>query len=265
MLSGTSFRPLVLSIVASLLVFAVLVPERGPPSRRRAPAGVAGRARGAAAAGVAALLLVVSPARARADNCGGLSDCWVYIGIAALVVAAVVVLIVVAGPSIAALGVEAGVEGAEITGAGAFLEGAGPWVAEGVNVTEGGAVAQSLGGSCVSACGEMLTGGAVSEAEFLAELGEWSNPGALADMLNAEAGSAAWQGGYYGSAADAVAVAQEGQTAATLQAPGLPGHMVVIEPGEAGTFLVRDPGIGGTYEVAVQWIEKWVSGGVWRL
>jgi hypothetical protein len=84
------------------------------------------------------------------------------------------------------------------------------------------------------------------------------------DALNARAGSTVWQGGYFESAADAVAAAERGEMAATLQAPGLPGHMVMIEPGEAGTFLVRDPAIGGTYEVVVEWLEKWVSGGVWR-
>ena len=73
----------------------------------------------------------------------------------------------------------------ESAGAGSFLEGAGPWVAEAVNVTEGGAVLQSSAGSCVAACGEMLSGGAMSQAEFLAQLGEWSNPGALAEALNA--------------------------------------------------------------------------------
>src|SRR5262249_50028251 len=128
---------------------------------------------------------------------------------------------------------------------GGFLEGAGPWVAEGLNVTEGGAVAQGLSGSCVSACGEMLSGGALSEGEFLAQLGEWSNPKALAEALDTLEGAGTWQGGYFAGEADAIAAAQQGEIGAVLQAPNLPAHMVVVEPGEGGLFLVRDPGIGG--------------------
>ena len=96
-----------------------------------------------------------------------------------------------------------------------------------------------------------------------AQLGEWSNPGALAEALNALAGVTTWEGGYFASAADAVVVAQEGPMGAVLQAPCLPAHMVMLEPGEAGLFVVRDPAIGGTYEVAVAWITKYVAGGVW--
>jgi hypothetical protein len=107
----------------------------------------------------------------------------------------------------------------ESVGVGDFLEGAGPWVAEAVNVTAGGAVRQRTAGSCVAACGEMLSGGAMSQAEFLAHLGEWSNPGALAEALNALEGVTTWEGGYCASAADAV--------------------------------------------VAVEWITKYVAGGVW--
>ena len=151
----------------------------------------------------------------------------------------------------------------ESVGVDGFPEGAGPWVADAVHVTAGGAVRQSTAGSCVAACGEMLSGGAMSQAEFLAQLGEWSNPGALAEALNALEGVTTWEGGYFASAADAVVAAQAGQMGAVLQAPFLPAHMVVLEPGEAGMFLVRDPAIGGMYEVAVAWITKYVAGGVW--
>ena len=107
----------------------------------------------------------------------------------------------------------------ESVGVGGFLEGAGPWAAEAVNVTEGGAVLQSTAGSCVAACGEMLSGGAMSQAEFLAQLGEWSNPGALAEALNALEGVTTWEGGYFASAADAVVAAQEGQMGAVPAGP----------------------------------------------
>jgi hypothetical protein len=104
----------------------------------------------------------------------------------------------------------------------------------------------------------------MSEAEFLAQLGEWSNPGALADALNAMEGSAAWQGGYFAGEADAIAAATQGSSmAAVLQAPGAAAHMVVIEAGEGGILTVLDPAVGGTYEVTTEWIAKWVSGGVW--
>ena len=226
---------------------------------------------------VVVLAALLFPVVAYADNCGGLADCYGTAMAAAKVAAAIAVAIgifavlpeILAAAGAAATLGEAGLLGAAGTEAaadmgavGALLDGAGPWVSEAVNAAEGGAVAQSLAGSCVSACGEMLSGGATSEAQFLSQLGEWSNPGALADALNALEGSATWEGGYFATAEDAATVAQQGQFGAVLQAPTLPSHMVVIEPGEAGTFLVRDPGIGGTYEVTLDWIQKWVSGGV---
>lgn len=61
-----------------------------------------------------------------------------------------------------------------------FGLGSGPW-AEGVGARAGGAIGQSTEESCVSACGAMLSGR--SEADLLANLGEWSNPKALAREL----------------------------------------------------------------------------------
>ena len=197
--------------------------------------------------------LALVPRPALASDCSDLTDCYSTIIAGIIAAVAIGLLLFFLWEFLAA---------AEV---GAFLEGAGPWVAEATNITEGGTILQSAGGSCVSACGEILTDGAMSEAQFLGELGEWSNPGALADALNAQAGSGVWESGYFATGADALSVAEQGEMAATLQAPGLPAHMVVIEPGaEAGTFVVSDPGIGGTYEVTAEWIEKYVSGGVWR-
>jgi hypothetical protein len=204
------------------------------------------------AALVALLVVVLVPRPALASDCSGLTDCYSTIVAGIIAAVAIGLLLFFLWEFLAA---------AEV---GAFLDGAGPWVAEATNITEGGVIEQSAAGSCVSACGEILTDGAMSEAQLLGELGEWSNPGALADALNAQAGSGAWQAGYFASGADAVTVAEQGEMAATLQAPGLPAHMVVIEPGVEGTFVVSDPGIGGTYEVTAEWIEKYVSGGVWR-
>jgi len=80
--------------------------------------------------------------------------------------------------------------------------------------------------------------------------------------MNSLEGAGRWQGGSFANAESAVAAAQQGEMGAVLQAPGLPGHMVVISPGEAGTLIVQDSAIGATYEVTADWIAKWVSGGV---
>lgn len=139
----------------------------------------------------------------------------------------------------------------------AFGSGSGPWT-RGVDMRPGGAVGQMAEGSCVSACGEMLSGR--RQAELLDALGEWSNPHALARELGDD-----WVGGFFGSAEDAVAVARQGPMGATLQAGTGPGHMVVTTPIGKGLFRVQDPWNGGsTYEVGVDWISEYVSGGVFR-
>jgi RHS repeat-associated protein len=137
----------------------------------------------------------------------------------------------------------------------------GPWVPEAEKVTFGGTVTQSKPGSCVSAVGEMLTNGAVSEEQFLSELGEWSNPEALAEELNK---FAEWVGGYV-TEEDAVRVANRGRMGATLYAQGGKSmHMVSIESTGTGTFAVEDPLPGVCYEVDEAWVRQYVSGGVWK-
>ena len=142
----------------------------------------------------------------------------------------------------------------------------GPWVKEAKNLKLGGAVAQSTPGSCVSAVGEMLTGGKITEAQLLAKLGEWSDPASLARELNAMTGGQAWRGAMIGNP---LAVAHRGGSfGAALQPPynmGVqPGHMVFVEPLDAGTYLVRDPLPGVTYEVDDAWLDKWMVGAVWK-
>ncbi|MBB2923756.1 RHS repeat domain-containing protein [Cellulomonas cellasea] len=133
----------------------------------------------------------------------------------------------------------------------------GPW-SEGVAARPGGAEAQLTGGSCVSACGAMLSGR--SQTELLAKLGDWSNPQALARELGD-----GWIGGFFGSGEDAVAAASRGPMGATLQAGMGPGHMVMTSPLGNGRFLVRDPWAGGSsYEVSSGWISQYVNGGVFR-
>ncbi|MBO0871270.1 MAG: hypothetical protein J2P15_22175, partial [Micromonosporaceae bacterium] len=148
-------------------------------------------------------------------------------------------------------------------GAGGPVERSGPWAP--ARVTPGGAVTQTLPGSCVSAAGEMLTHGAVSQADLLAELGEWSNPVALRDALNARGiDGGGWRGGFL-TEQDALRVASAGPIAAVLMAPGERSmHMVAIEPAGDGTFTVRDPLPGVTYTVDSAWIREFVAGGVFR-
>jgi hypothetical protein len=160
--------------------------------------------------------------------------------------------------------VRVGASGRPVRGAVDDSDHSGPWVHEAGDVEPGGAVAQTRPGSCVSECGEMLTGGSVTEAQFLEELGEDSNPGALAADLNRRAGGTEWRGGYFPDGATAVAAAEHGPIGAVLQAPRGGGHMVVIEPAGDGQFVVRDPIPGVTYRVTAAWIEKFVSGGVFR-
>jgi hypothetical protein len=137
----------------------------------------------------------------------------------------------------------------------------GPWVFEAKNVRRDPSLAQSLPGSCISAAGSILTDRRVSEADLLGNLGEWSNPTALAAELNRRAGSQVYQGGYV---ADGLPLVRRGKVVAILHA-GPAGHAVVIEPtATAGTYLVQDPLPGATYEVDDAWVSKYVAGGVWK-
>lgn len=138
--------------------------------------------------------------------------------------------------------------------------GSGPWVGDATNVRPGGAVGQTKPGSCVSACGEMLTAGAKTEAELLEVLGEWSTPKDLAEALGP-----GWRGGGL-SAENALKVARNGPIGAMLYTKGVKTpHMVVISPMENGSFLVHDPwGGGSTYEVDDSWIENYVAGAVFK-
>lgn len=136
--------------------------------------------------------------------------------------------------------------------------GSGPWVPS--VVRPGGAVAQSLPGSCGAACVEMLSGGATTEAQAPAGgVPQWSPVGNVADALGAP-----WQSGMFAGPADAMAAAGRGPMGAVLWSPGArAGHMVVVQP-QAGGFLVRDPLPGVNYSVGASWIQRWVAGGVWR-
>jgi hypothetical protein len=143
----------------------------------------------------------------------------------------------------------------------------GPWSKGVTNVVENGTFTQCGNGSCVSATAQVLTNGAVTEAQVVARIGEWADPLKLPGILNDLApGSIPWRGGYFGSGADAVTIANKGPMGAVLQAPGEAAHMVTISPirGSAGMFRVQDTGVGKTYDVSASWIEKYVVGGVWK-
>jgi hypothetical protein len=81
----------------------------------------------------------------------------------------------------------------------------------------------------------MLTEGAVTEAQLLEKLGEWSNPTELAKELNQVQGAKSWKSGYFETGEDA----QQGRMGAVLQAPGGRRHMVSIEPLEAENSGLR--------------------------
>ncbi|MDX3657039.1 DNRLRE domain-containing protein [Streptomyces sp. ID05-26A] len=141
----------------------------------------------------------------------------------------------------------------------------GPWVPD-TGVTIGGAVSQSRPGSCGSACGEMVTGGAVTEAEFLDDIGEWVSIEQLTGALNRRGADPQWIGGAFPGPEQAVLVATNApQAILLLWASGRrAGHFVVSEPLENGGVLIRDPDPGVTYVVDSDWISKYVAGGIFR-
>ena len=143
----------------------------------------------------------------------------------------------------------------------------GPWSKGITNVVENGTFTQCGNGSCVSATAQVLTNGTVTEAQVVARIGEWADPLKLPGVLNDLApGATPWRGGYFGSSADAVTIANKGPMGAVLQAPGEAAHMVTISPvpGSPGMFRVQDTGVGKTYDVPASWIGKYVVGGVWK-
>lgn len=105
----------------------------------------------------------------------------------------------------------------------------------------------------------MLSNGARTQGQVLAEIGEWASANQVAVALGP-----GWRAGYFSTGADALTIAGRGPMGGVLWAPGArAGHMVVIEPAPAG-FLVRDPLPGVNYSVGASWIERWVAGGVWK-
>jgi hypothetical protein len=153
-----------------------------------------------------------------------------------------------------------------LRGVGASPKGAGPWV-EHPSVTElreGTVLEQCANGACLSASGEIVSGGATTEKELLGRIGLNSDEKSLAEELSQVPGLGEWQGGRFPDEATAVSLAKRGPAVATVQAPRLQAHAVVIEPLPDGRFLVKDPGFGGSYVVGEDWVREFVVGGVWR-
>ena len=73
---------------------------------------------------------------------------------------------------------------------------------------------------------------------------------------------AVWKGAYVDPASVLKMVAR-GPMVAVLQEGMEPlGHMVVVTPIDGG-FRMQDPGNGVVGVVDAQWVEKYVTGGVW--
>jgi hypothetical protein len=144
--------------------------------------------------------------------------------------------------------------------AGASYDAA-PWLREVSNFKQGGTFLQCLEGSCVSATAQNLSNGAITEAQMVAQIGEWSNAEALAHALNLrKVNGGGWIGGMV-SEEHTVALANSGRIGAELQVPRQAAHMVSIEPiaNAAGKFNVLDTGVGASYTVDTSWIVKYVS------
>jgi hypothetical protein len=143
--------------------------------------------------------------------------------------------------------------------------GSGPWTLAGVNRAAGGAVLQLLPQSCVAACGEMLTAGAVSQPALIERIGVPASAEDLAQALNTMVETDAWRWGYFVDAQATLAYVLRGAMAGLLWAPGVQiGHMVVIETaGPSGRrFRIRDPFDGFSYYVNETWIGTFVAAGV---
>ncbi|MBB5867548.1 hypothetical protein F4553_000927 [Allocatelliglobosispora scoriae] len=109
-----------------------------------------------------------------------------------------------------------------------------------VDAVDGGAVAQLHPLSCVSACGEMLSGR--PQAELMELVGVPGHAGRLVQVLGG-----AWRGGYVGP--DVLDIFLTGPPwAAELFGPGAEiAHTVVVDGvREDGLILIRDPWDGGS-------------------
>ena len=118
---------------------------------------------------------------------------------------------------------------------------------------------QARGGSCQSACGEILTGGSKAERDLIEAIGEWSTTNALASELGSP-----WRGGLIDNADDLVTVSRTGTVGFQLRDGAGPGHMVVVSPQASNVFLVLDPWDGTAHLVDDSWIRRWAEAAVFQ-
>jgi hypothetical protein len=139
---------------------------------------------------------------------------------------------------------------------------AGPWTQNAADFRAGGAVTQSRDGSCVAACGEMLSGGARSEAELLKQLGEWSHVAELAKALNGGV-EGPWLGGAVSCSLDQLL--SGGTAAIELKVFRADAHLVVAQRVDSNSALVRDPALGASYVQRLSRLTKyWTLFAVYR-
>jgi hypothetical protein len=127
------------------------------------------------------------------------------------------------------------------------------------------AVRQSNKFSCVSAVGEMLSNGAIDQANLIDRLGEPANIKNLAPELGAN-----WSGNYVRGKTSLDAVLKRGRFAAELfdefdgKRLGL-GHAVLVERlAPSGNLIIIDPAEATTYEMTREnFIAHWSGGCVY--
>lgn len=126
------------------------------------------------------------------------------------------------------------------------------------NETPGGAVGQLTPGSCVSACGEMLTNGARSQQDLIDNIGAPSSVERLAGELGPE-----WRGGYV-DPEHLDTLAGRAPFVAELYDGGKIPHNVVVDGfDDAGNVRIRDPWDGGsTYTMTREDFKQYWNGRV---
>jgi len=146
--------------------------------------------------------------------------------------------------------------------------GASDWMQFAEDVVEGGSgvVAQLTPDSCVSAVGEMLSKGEISQLDLMKAL---TPNGGRADysLLAAELGEG-WRGGFPAALKDFAGL---GPVGLTLKSVGQDAHFVLAEAVDpaANAVVLRvldpwPPGVGTTYTIALDKIEQYVMYVVFR-
>ncbi|GHG30004.1 MULTISPECIES: WXG100-like domain-containing protein [Amycolatopsis] len=125
-----------------------------------------------------------------------------------------------------------------------------------IDESPGGAVGQLNNGSCVSACGEMITSGGRSQEELIGKIGAPAPFESLAKELGPEwrAGGISWK--------DFHNIVEETPVVAELMEMGKMPHAVIVEGfDEAGNLKIRDPWSGGsTYKMTREAFNRvWTS------